>query len=152
MTQNQRDSWCIVFQAGTERLLWSRFSGYLSGLMAWYINHFRLMKFYFLRLVLTLLSHLLILFMTVRLLLGYDWMLFRHALVMRQSKGEDIFFFCFHFLTYITGKEFSVHYISRKRSNGAYKTTSIPTPSFRPLESSRPIADVSRGRIGEAGS
>jgi hypothetical protein len=38
-------------------------------------------------------------------------MLFRHQLVHRQSRGEDIFFFCFYFLDFIKGKEFSVHNI-----------------------------------------
>lgn len=39
-------------------------------------------------------------------------MLFRHQLVHRQSRGEDIFFFCFFFLDFIKGKEFCTHHIS----------------------------------------
>eukprot|EP01122_Echinamoeba_exundans_P006145 TRINITY_DN1675_c0_g1_i3.p1 TRINITY_DN1675_c0_g1~~TRINITY_DN1675_c0_g1_i3.p1 ORF type:complete len:466 (-),score=71.36 TRINITY_DN1675_c0_g1_i3:51-1448(-) len=45
------------------------------------------------------------------LTIAYDWMLFRHQLVHRQSRGEDIFFFCFYFLDFIKGKDFSVHNI-----------------------------------------
>ncbi|XP_067684012.1 myotubularin-related protein 14-like isoform X2 [Haliotis asinina] len=42
------------------------------------------------------------------LTLGYDWYLFGHNLSDRLSKGEEILFFCFNFLHYITSEEFSV--------------------------------------------
>ncbi|XP_046548591.1 myotubularin-related protein 14-like isoform X2 [Haliotis rubra] len=42
------------------------------------------------------------------LTLGYDWYLFGHNLSDRLSKGEEILFFCFSFLHYITSEEFSV--------------------------------------------
>ncbi|CAH1393350.1 unnamed protein product [Nezara viridula] len=41
--------------------------------------------------------------------IAYDWMLFGHNLADRLSKGEEIFFFCFYFLKYIIGEEFSVN-------------------------------------------
>lgn len=40
--------------------------------------------------------------------IAYDWMLFGHNLYDRLSKGEDIFFFCFHFLKYMIGEEYSI--------------------------------------------
>eukprot|EP00467_Chlorarachnion_reptans_P019228 CAMPEP_0114521622 /NCGR_PEP_ID=MMETSP0109-20121206/20283_1 /TAXON_ID=29199 /ORGANISM="Chlorarachnion reptans, Strain CCCM449" /LENGTH=657 /DNA_ID=CAMNT_0001702737 /DNA_START=322 /DNA_END=2296 /DNA_ORIENTATION=+ len=43
------------------------------------------------------------------LTLAYDWMLFSHLLDDRLAKGEDIFFFCFYMLPFLTGSEFSVH-------------------------------------------
>ncbi|XP_045596587.1 phosphatidylinositol-3,5-bisphosphate 3-phosphatase MTMR14 isoform X2 [Procambarus clarkii] len=46
------------------------------------------------------------------LTIGYDWMAFGHDLQDRLNKGEEIFFFCFHFLKYITSDDFSV---GRKR-------------------------------------
>ncbi|XP_062617717.1 myotubularin-related protein 14-like [Saccostrea cucullata] len=42
------------------------------------------------------------------LTLAYDWYLFGHNLPDRVNKGEEILFFCFNFLTYITSEEFSV--------------------------------------------
>lgn len=42
------------------------------------------------------------------LTLAYDWYLFGHNLPDRVNKGEEILFFCFNFLTYITSDEFSV--------------------------------------------
>lgn len=41
--------------------------------------------------------------------IAYDWMLFGHDLANRYTKGEDIFFFCFHFLKYICDDKFSIH-------------------------------------------
>ncbi|XP_045110750.1 myotubularin-related protein 14-like isoform X2 [Portunus trituberculatus] len=45
-----------------------------------------------------------ILYLTV----AYDWLLFGHDLKDRLAKGEEIFFFCFDFLKYITAEEFAV--------------------------------------------
>lgn len=45
-----------------------------------------------------------ILYLTV----AYDWLLFGHDLKDRLAKGEEIFFFCFDFLKYITADEFAV--------------------------------------------
>ncbi|XP_046985343.1 myotubularin-related protein 14 isoform X1 [Schistocerca americana] len=42
------------------------------------------------------------------LTIAYDWMLFGHNLEDRLSKGEEIFFFCFHFLKHMLSEEFSV--------------------------------------------
>lgn len=41
------------------------------------------------------------------LTIAYDWILFGHNLEDRLSKGEEIFFFCFHFLKHIVSDEFS---------------------------------------------
>ena len=41
------------------------------------------------------------------LTLAYDWYLFGHNLPDRVHKGEEILFFCFNFLTYITSDDFS---------------------------------------------
>ncbi|KAK8741681.1 hypothetical protein OTU49_002339 [Cherax quadricarinatus] len=54
------------------------------------------------------LDHTQILYLTI----AYDWMAFGHDLQDRLSKGEEIFFFCFYFLKYITSDDFSV---GRKR-------------------------------------
>ncbi|XP_042235704.1 myotubularin-related protein 14-like isoform X2 [Homarus americanus] len=54
------------------------------------------------------LDHAQILYLTI----AYDWMVFGHDLQDRLSKGEEIFFFCFYFLKYITSDDFSV---GRKR-------------------------------------
>lgn len=37
----------------------------------------------------------------------------RHQLVDRQSRGEDIFCFCFHVLSSLVSREFSVHFIRK---------------------------------------
>ncbi|KAI9137731.1 hypothetical protein BKA69DRAFT_1095545 [Paraphysoderma sedebokerense] len=42
------------------------------------------------------------------LTIGYDWVLFSHLLSDRMSRGEDIFSFCFYFLRFILGDEFSI--------------------------------------------
>lgn len=42
------------------------------------------------------------------LTLAYDWFLFGHNLPDRLGKGEEILFFCFDFLKYITSEEFSL--------------------------------------------
>lgn len=42
------------------------------------------------------------------LTVAYDWYLFGHNLNDRISKGEEILFFCFYFLKFITSEEFSV--------------------------------------------
>lgn len=42
------------------------------------------------------------------LTLAYDWMLFKHQLSDRLAKGEEVFYFCFYFLQFIHGLEFSL--------------------------------------------
>lgn len=39
---------------------------------------------------------------------AYDWLLFQHRFNERFSNGEEIFYFCFDFLKYICGDEFSL--------------------------------------------
>ncbi|XP_055376164.1 myotubularin-related protein 14 isoform X2 [Condylostylus longicornis] len=51
--------------------------------------------------------------------LAYDWYQFGHQLPDRLTRGEEIMFFCFHVLKYITDEEFSI-LEQRKRT----KTTS----------------------------
>ncbi|KYQ92015.1 hypothetical protein DLAC_06841 [Tieghemostelium lacteum] len=47
------------------------------------------------------------------LTVAYDWFLFSHQLSDRASRGEDIFYFCFYFLEYITSMDFSVHHFTK---------------------------------------
>jgi len=42
--------------------------------------------------------------------LAYDWMLFGHHLADRLSRGEEILFFCFQFLTHLGDQDFSLHH------------------------------------------
>lgn len=41
--------------------------------------------------------------------IAYDWLLFGHNLQDRINKGEEIFFFCFYFLKFITDEDFSIN-------------------------------------------
>lgn len=43
------------------------------------------------------------------LTVAYDWFLFGHNLTDRLSKGEEIMFFCFQFLKFITDEQYSVN-------------------------------------------
>ena len=79
-----------------------------------------------------------ILFLT----LAYDWCLFSHHLHNRHSKQEDILYFAFDFLQYITAAKFSLQRIRRSRqeesrlhwresssgSQQARTKATIPTP------------------------
>lgn len=70
------------------------------------------------------LSAIEILYLTV----NYDWFLFDHYLQDRCGRGEDIFYFCFFFLTYMTGDEFSIHTVSentKKQQHSASHKISI---------------------------
>lgn len=51
------------------------------------------------------------------LTLAYDWYLFGHDLPSRLKVGEEILFFCFEFLKFITSEEFSSRKRNRKISN-----------------------------------
>ncbi|GFR32351.1 myotubularin-related protein 14, partial [Trichonephila clavata] len=51
------------------------------------------------------------------LTLAYDWYLFGHDLPSRLKVGEEILFFCFEFLKFITSDEFSSRKRNRKISN-----------------------------------
>ncbi|KAF9580819.1 Myotubularin- protein 14 [Lunasporangiospora selenospora] len=53
------------------------------------------------------------------LTMGYDWFLFNHLLADRSQRGEDIFYFCFYFLKFIYGDEFSLKSISEQNSKKA---------------------------------
>lgn len=44
------------------------------------------------------------------LTVAYDWFLFGHNLTDRLNKGEEIMFFCFQFLKFITDDKFSINY------------------------------------------
>ncbi|XP_042903251.1 phosphatidylinositol-3,5-bisphosphate 3-phosphatase MTMR14 [Parasteatoda tepidariorum] len=51
------------------------------------------------------------------LTLAYDWYLFGHDLPSRLKVGEEILFFCFEFLKFITSEEFSSKKRNRKISS-----------------------------------
>ncbi len=44
------------------------------------------------------------------LTVAYDWFLFGHNLNDRLNKGEEIMFFCFQFLKFITDEQYSINY------------------------------------------
>lgn len=70
------------------------------------------------------------------LTLAYDWYLFGHHLPDRLNKGEEILYFCFHFLSYIISEEYSVQSIRSSKSTasstepGLHKTSSQPDPDL----------------------
>lgn len=78
------------------------------------------------------LSAMEITFLTV----AYDWYLFGHNLSDRLQKGEEILFFTFYFLQFITGEEFNVDYIREDihRSTLAAKTSNSNGSSNASLE------------------
>ncbi|KAL5287780.1 MTMR14 family protein [Megaselia abdita] len=60
------------------------------------------------------------------LTLAYDWYLFGHQLPDRLKRGEDIMFFCFHVLKYITEDEFSiVEYRKRTKTTSSSGSSSV---------------------------
>ncbi|KAK3832384.1 MAG: hypothetical protein J3R72DRAFT_236039 [Linnemannia gamsii] len=79
------------------------------------------------------------------LTMGYDWFLFNHLLADRSQRGEDIFYFCFYFLKFIYGDEFSLSSISdtnKKGKEASRQTSRQPTPRS-PL-----LKDIGRVRDG----
>lgn len=60
---------------------------------------------------------------------AYDWYLFGHQLPDRLSNGEDILYFCFHVLKYITDDQYSLDYRKRTKtmSSGSNGATSKAT-------------------------
>lgn len=67
------------------------------------------------------------------LTVAYDWMLFRHQLVLRQMHSEDIFAFCFYFLEHITSADYSMHTITHRIGNGScFTSIPHPAPVYRP--------------------
>lgn len=44
----------------------------------------------------------------IYLTLAYDWLLFGHHLEDRLSNGEEILFFCFYMLKYLTRDDYSI--------------------------------------------
>ncbi|KAG0215124.1 Myotubularin- protein 14 [Mortierella sp. GBA30] len=69
------------------------------------------------------------------LTMGYDWFLFNHLLSDRSQRGEDIFYFCFYFLKFIYGDEFSLKSVSElcKKNKSTCQSSSRPTSSPSPL-------------------
>ncbi|XP_023296814.2 myotubularin-related protein 14 [Lucilia cuprina] len=58
--------------------------------------------------------------------LAYDWYLFGHQLPDRLKRGEDIMFFCFHVLKYITDEEFSiVEHRKRTKTSSSSGSSSV---------------------------
>ncbi|KAF8939701.1 Myotubularin- protein 14 [Dissophora ornata] len=87
------------------------------------------------------------------LTMGYDWFLFNHLLADRSQRGEDIFYFCFYFLKFIYGEEFSLKSIS-----GLSKMAENPIRqnSQQPSSRSPMLKDIGRlrgtGARGDCGS
>ncbi|KAF9912944.1 hypothetical protein EC991_007558 [Linnemannia zychae] len=79
------------------------------------------------------------------LTMGYDWFLFNHLLADRSQRGEDIFYFCFYFLKFIYGDEFSLSSVSDTNKKG--KETSRQT-SRQPTPRSPLLKDIGRVRDG----
>ncbi|KAF9544690.1 Myotubularin- protein 14 [Mortierella hygrophila] len=79
------------------------------------------------------------------LTMGYDWFLFNHLLADRSQRGEDIFYFCFYFLKFIYGEEFSLSSISSTNKAGkeVSKQTSRQATPRSPL-----LKDIGRVRNG----
>ncbi|KAF9958048.1 Myotubularin- protein 14 [Mortierella alpina] len=77
------------------------------------------------------------------LTMGYDWFLFNHLLADRSQRGEDIFYFCFYFLKFIYGEEFSLQSISEvnKKSKSVSRPSAYQTASHSPL-----LKDIGRLR------
>ncbi|KAG0212371.1 Myotubularin- protein 14 [Mortierella sp. NVP41] len=79
------------------------------------------------------------------LTMGYDWFLFNHLLADRSQRGEDIFYFCFYFLKFIYGEEFSLSSIAKTNKKG--KETSRQT-SRQATPRSPLLKDIGRVRDG----
>ncbi|KAK4293011.1 hypothetical protein Pmani_034261 [Petrolisthes manimaculis] len=62
------------------------------------------------------LDHIQILYLTI----AYDWLAFGHDLQDRLAKGEEIFFFCFYFLKFMTSEDYT---ISRRRHASSDSTS-----------------------------
>ncbi|KAG0038831.1 Myotubularin- protein 14 [Podila clonocystis] len=78
------------------------------------------------------------------LTMGYDWFLFNHLLADRSQRGEDIFYFCFYFLKFIYGEEFSLNSVA---SLG--KTQEVQNPVCQQLLGRSPLLkDIGRVRDG----
>ncbi|KAF9279886.1 Myotubularin- protein 14 [Mortierella alpina] len=77
------------------------------------------------------------------LTMGYDWFLFNHLLADRSQRGEDIFYFCFYFLKFIYGEEFSLQSISEvnKKNKSAGRPSAYQAASHSPL-----LKDIGRLR------
>ncbi|KAF9199817.1 Myotubularin- protein 14 [Haplosporangium sp. Z 27] len=85
------------------------------------------------------------------LTMGYDWFLFNHLLADRSQRGEDIFYFCFYFLKFIYGEEFSLKSVTNLSKSG--KTTHRPSFSTQPVSSPSPLLkDIGRLRGTESGN
>ncbi|KAK4538927.1 hypothetical protein RGQ29_032158 [Quercus rubra] len=70
------------------------------------------------------------------LTLGYDWCLFSHHLANRHGKGEDVLYFCFDFLQFITSHKFRLPSSQRRKQ---HKRSAAPPPQPTP---SPPLHDA----------
>ncbi|XP_027196703.2 egg-derived tyrosine phosphatase [Dermatophagoides pteronyssinus] len=57
------------------------------------------------------------------LTVAYDWLLFGHNLNDRLNKGEEIMFFCFQFLKFITDDEFCIDNIQQQQQQQSEQVT-----------------------------
>ncbi|KAF9345554.1 hypothetical protein BGX26_003004, partial [Mortierella sp. AD094] len=74
-----------------------------------------------------------------------------HLLADRSQRGEDIFYFCFYFLKFIYGEEFSLKSVSSLSKSG--QSTHRPSFSTQPVSSQSPLLkDIGRLRGGELGT
>nr|XP_046918073.1 myotubularin-related protein 14-like [Dermatophagoides farinae] len=64
------------------------------------------------------------------LTVAYDWLLFGHDLNDRLNKGEEIMFFCFQFLKFITCDEFSIDQIQQQQQQRQSDQTPIAINGF----------------------
>ncbi|KAF9391264.1 Myotubularin- protein 14 [Podila verticillata] len=78
------------------------------------------------------------------LTMGYDWFLFNHLLADRSQRGEDIFYFCFYFLKFIYGEEFSLKSVASLE-----KTHEVQRPVSQQLLGRSPLLkEIGRVRDG----
>ncbi|GJJ70765.1 myotubularin-related protein 14 [Entomortierella parvispora] len=87
------------------------------------------------------------------LTMGYDWFLFNHLLADRSQRGEDIFYFCFYFLKFIYGDEFSLKSVSDLKDSGngrAQTNKSNRAPTVSPSPFSRDLGRVRDSDFGSA--
>ncbi|XP_055376172.1 myotubularin-related protein 14 isoform X3 [Condylostylus longicornis] len=80
--------------------------------------------------------------------LAYDWYQFGHQLPDRLTRGEEIMFFCFHVLKYITDEEFSI-------LEQSSKTSPISVPEVSACQRQRQESTSSNGSwqvVTETGS
>ena len=85
------------------------------------------------------------------LTVNYDWFLFQHNLNSRTARGEDIFYFCFFFLTFITSDEFSIDSITETMREQTHQSSLKISIRNDEGGSSQGSEDGSFGSFGSCG-